>query len=75
MGDGEEEIMVSLFNETPLTVHVGFSSPLQTLRSELKIQGLTAQMFSPTHKRGIFPASEAALPLVSSKELIRDERS
>lgn len=75
MGDEEEEIMVCLFNETPLTDSLCCFFPLQTHSSDLKIQGLKAQMFSLTHKHGIFPASETALPLVSSEELIWDERS
>lgn len=63
--------MVSLFNETPLTDSLCCFFPLQTRRL---IQGLKAQMFSPTRKHGIFPASETALPLVSSEELMWDER-
>lgn len=75
MEDGEEEIMMALFNGTPLTV-CGVVFPLQTHRSDLKIPGLKAQMFSLTHKRGIIPASGTAGKfLVSSEELIWDERS
>lgn len=76
-GDGEEEIMVALFNGTPLTDSLCcYFPPPNTHRSDLKIPGLKAQMFSLTHKRGIVPArGTAGKFLLSSKELIWDERS
>lgn len=76
MGDGEEEIMGSLFNGTPLQTVCVVIFSLQTHRSDLKIPGLKAQMFSLTHKRGIVPASgTSGKVLVKSEELIWDERS